>query len=52
MSASPKTLPSTAMAIEAKELLEENNISQLLIEDENQFSGVVHIHDLVKEGIL
>ncbi len=52
MSASPKTLPSTAMAIEAKEILEENNISQLLIEDKNQFSGVVHIHDLVKEGIL
>lgn len=52
MSASPKTLPSNAMAIEAKELLEENNISQLLIQDENQFSGVVHIHDLVKEGII
>jgi arabinose-5-phosphate isomerase len=52
MSASPKTLTSEAMAVEAKELLEENNISQVLIEDNNQFSGVVHIHDLVKEGIL
>jgi arabinose-5-phosphate isomerase len=52
MSASPKTLTSDAMAVEAKELLEENNISQVLIEDDNQFSGVVHIHDLIKEGIL
>jgi arabinose-5-phosphate isomerase len=52
MSASPKTLTSEAMAVEAKELLEENNISQVLIEDNNQFSGVVHIHDLVKEGII
>jgi len=40
------------MAVEAKELLEENNISQVLIQDNNQFSGVVHIHDLIKEGIL
>jgi len=52
MSASPKTLTSDAMAVEAKELLEENNISQVLIQDSNQFSGVVHIHDLIKEGIL
>jgi len=52
MSASPKTLTSDAMAVEAKELLEENNISQVLIQDNNQFSGVVHLHDLIKEGIL
>jgi len=52
MSASPKTLSSDAMAVEAKELLEENNISQVLIQDGNQYQGVVHIHDLIKEGIL
>ena len=52
MSASPKTLSSNAMAIEAKELLEENNISQVLIQDNNKYQGVVHIHDLIKEGIL
>jgi len=52
MSASPKTLSSEAMAVEAKELLEENNISQVLIQDNDQYQGVVHIHDLIKEGIL
>jgi len=52
MSASPKTLSSDAMAVEAKELLEENNISQVLIQDDNKYQGVVHIHDLIKEGIL
>ena len=52
MSASPKTLTSDAMAVEAKELLEENNISQVLIQDDNKYQGVVHIHDLIKEGIL
>lgn len=52
MSASPKTLTSDAMAVDAKEVLEDNNISQLLVEDDNQYTGVVHIHDLIKEGIL
>jgi arabinose-5-phosphate isomerase len=52
MSASPKTLTSDAMAVDALDVLEDNNISQLLIEDNNQYSGVVHIHDLIKEGIL
>lgn len=52
MSASPKTLTSDAMAVDAKEILEDNNISQLLVEDDNQYNGVVHIHDLIKEGIL
>ncbi|MGB0896386.1 MAG: KpsF/GutQ family sugar-phosphate isomerase [Flavobacteriaceae bacterium] len=52
MSVSPKTLTSDAMAIDAKEVLEHNNISQLLVEDDNQYKGVVHIHDLIKEGII
>lgn len=52
MSASPKSLPSDAMAVDAKEILEDNNISQLLIQDNNKYVGVVHIHDLIKEGIL
>lgn len=52
MSASPKTLTSDAMAVDAKDVLENNNISQLLIEDDNRYNGVVHIHDLIKEGIL
>ena len=52
MSPSPKTLTSDAMAVDAMELLEDNNISQLLVEDDTKYSGVVHIHDLIKEGIL
>lgn len=52
MSASPKTLTSDAMAVDAKNILEGNNISQLLVEDDNKYIGVVHIHDLIKEGIL
>jgi arabinose-5-phosphate isomerase len=40
------------MAVEAKELMEEFGISQLLVEHDGKYSGVVHLHDLIKEGII
>lgn len=52
MGKNPKTLSIDAMAIEALETLENNNISQILVVDENaDYKGVVHLHDLIKEGI-
>lgn len=51
MSTNPKTITDEAMAIEAKEVLEEHNISQLLVTSGGKYAGVVHIHDLIKEGI-
>ena len=51
MSANPKTIDNNAMAVEALEVLEQNNISQLLVVENNIYAGVVHIHDLIKEGI-
>ncbi len=52
MSKNPKRIQGDAMAVDAMELMEENNISQLLVEKDGKYAGVVHIHDLVKEGIL
>lgn len=52
MGNSPKTISDSAMAIEALEALENNNITQILVTDEHQnYIGVVHLHDLLKEGI-
>jgi arabinose-5-phosphate isomerase len=34
------------------ELMESNEISQLLVENNGKYAGVVHIHDLIKEGII
>ena len=52
MSTSPKTIAVDQMAINALEVLEKNNISQILVSDsENNYLGVVHLHDLLKEGI-
>ena len=52
MSAKPKTIVADAMAVDAMELMEQYGISQLLVKDKGQYAGVVHLHDLIKEGIL
>jgi arabinose-5-phosphate isomerase len=52
MSANPKRIKAEAMAIEAMELMEANEISQLLVEENGNYAGVVHLHDLIKEGII
>jgi len=52
MSSNPKRIDDNAMAVDAKDLMENNEISQLLVEHEGKYAGVVHIHDLIKEGII
>ena len=52
MGNNPKTISENAMAIEALDALENNSITQILVTDDtNRYAGVVHLHDLIKEGI-
>ena len=52
MSNEPKTISVDAMAIDALETMEKNDITQILVTDANKkYLGVVHLHDLIKEGI-
>lgn len=53
MSKNPKSILKDAMAVNALEIMENNDITQLLVVDKNQnYDGVVHIHNLTKEGII
>lgn len=52
MGASPKTIEANAMAVDAKEMMESHGITQLLVEKQGEYAGIVHIHDLIKEGII
>ncbi|WP_394800246.1 KpsF/GutQ family sugar-phosphate isomerase [Aestuariivivens marinum] len=52
MSNNPKRIAADAMAIDAKKIMENNGISQLLVEEEGKYAGVIHLHDLIKEGII
>ena len=52
MSKNPKTIDNNAMAVAAMELMETNGITQILAQENGVYIGVVHIHDLTKEGII
>ena len=51
MSSSPKIISSDQLAKNALNIMEQNNISQLLVFDRDNYIGIIHIHDIIKEGI-
>ena len=52
MNKNPKTISSTEMAIDALKILRDNNISQLVVTDGEKFAGFIHLHDLLREGLI
>jgi len=52
MSASPQSINADALAAEAFELMRDKNISQLLVLEDGRYAGIVHLHDLIREGII
>lgn len=52
LSANPKTIAPSLLAVEALDVLRNNNISQLIVAENGQYLGILHIHDLVREGIV
>ena len=51
MNNSPKRINSSALAIEALKIMEQYNISQLLVVENENYIGIIHLHDILKEGI-
>lgn len=52
MSANPVSVSADTMAVHALDIMQKNNITQVLVTDNGKYSGVVHFHDLLKEGII
>jgi arabinose-5-phosphate isomerase len=52
MTINPKTIDSNALAVHALELMRNNNITQLIVTENNRYFGIIHLHDLIKEGII
>jgi arabinose-5-phosphate isomerase len=52
MSKSPKTVNAEEFAIKALNIMQNNNIAQLIVTQEEKVVGFVHLHDLLKEGIV
>ena len=52
MTRTPKTIDENAMAVNAFHLMEKNHITQLAVLKEGRYAGIVHIHDILQEGIV
>ncbi|MCM0668610.1 KpsF/GutQ family sugar-phosphate isomerase [Flavobacterium tyrosinilyticum] len=52
MSKNPKVVSSETMAVDALNILEDYSITQLIVSDEGTYKGVLHLHDILKEGIV
>lgn len=52
MSPNPKTIDASSLAVNALDLMRKNNITQLLVQENGKYAGVIHLHDLIKEGLI
>ncbi|MFK8273694.1 KpsF/GutQ family sugar-phosphate isomerase [Capnocytophaga canimorsus] len=52
MTKNPKTIDSETLAVDALELMETNKITQLLVTEKGNYAGVIHLHNLIQEGII
>lgn len=52
MSLSPKMVDSETLVSETLEIMRKNDITQILVTKNNTYVGFIHLHDIIKEGIL
>ena len=52
MSANPKTIEADALAVDALDKMRKNNITSLLVAENGHYTGVIHLHDLIREGLI
>lgn len=52
MTVNPKTIKSTELVSDALNVLEDFSITQLVVVDNGDYKGVLHLHDILKEGIV
>jgi len=52
MTKNPLTISDDAMAVDALKILEGNSISQVISTSDGKYRGIVHLHNLIKEGII
>lgn len=52
MNTNPKKIDCEELALLALEIIKKNNITQILVTKEGRYFGLVHLHDLLQEGIV
>jgi arabinose-5-phosphate isomerase len=52
MSANPKSIDRDELAVNALQLFQKHNITQLIVTHQGNYFGILHFHDLLREGII
>jgi arabinose-5-phosphate isomerase len=52
MTKNPKTIEPETLVVDALTLMRKNNITQLLVMNKDNYLGILHLHDILKEGII
>ncbi len=52
MTATPKTINADSLAVEALDLMRKKAITQLVVTDNGKYLGFIHLHDLIREGLI
>ncbi|CAM3612882.1 sugar phosphate isomerase, KpsF/GutQ family protein [Flavobacterium saliperosum S13] len=52
MTQKPKTVQLSDMVVDAFNTMENHSITQMVVVDNGEYKGVLHIHDILKEGII
>ncbi|MEI6455026.1 MAG: KpsF/GutQ family sugar-phosphate isomerase [bacterium] len=52
MSLNPRTIEPEALVVDALSIMRQHNITQILVMERKKYKGVIHLHDILKEGIL
>lgn len=52
MSRNPRTIGAEELAVNALDIMRKNNITQLIVLENGAYAGVIHLHDLIKEGLI
>jgi arabinose-5-phosphate isomerase len=52
MTSNPKTIGPDELAVQALDVLRKNGITQLAVTKDGKYMGIVHLHDLIKEGLI
>jgi arabinose-5-phosphate isomerase len=52
MTANPKTIRPGELAVEALDALRKNEITQLVVSENGKYYGIIHLHDLIREGLI
>ena len=52
MTANPKTIEPDELAVDALDILRKNEITQLVVVENGKYLGIIHLHDLIREGLI